>query len=69
MLTYWPPAPLERKDAHIDFGIAEIGRDAHGRHRDQRSQKRGGCLFPEDFGHVALDLAGDFLLPCRFHIS
>ena len=60
-------AALEGKDADVDLGIAEVGRDAHGGDGDQHAADDGGTLLLEDLGHVLLYLLGDFLLTGIFH--
>ena len=52
--------PVEREDADIDFGIGEIGRNAHGRDRDERPRRHLRHLALEDFGHVFLNLLSTF---------
>ena len=59
--------PVKGEDADVDLGIAEIGRDTHGRDRDERPADDAGPLLLEDLGHVLLYLFGDFLLSCGFH--
>ena len=60
-------AALEGKDADVDLGIAEVGRDAHGGDGDQKPPDDGGTLLLEDVGDVLLNLLGDFLLTGIFH--
>lgn len=47
----------------------KIGRNPHGGYRHEHSPYDFGPLLLEDFGHVALNLFGDLLLACSFHIS
>lgn len=53
-------ALLEGEDADVNLGVAEIGRNTHGRDRDERTAGRSRPLLLEDVGGVLLDLFGDF---------
>jgi hypothetical protein len=60
-------AAPEGEDADVNLSVAEIGRHAHGRDRNERPPDDALALLLKDFSDVLLYLFGDFLLSCRFH--
>ena len=58
---------LAGEDAQAHVGDAQVGRDAHAAHADERAARLGG-LAAEDFAQLLLHQAANFLLSCRIHI-